>query len=126
MKQRICLFAAALFGLLVLSVSCKKEAKISFAGKVYESEYGSELLFVDSEAWFGGLATGTYSYDKKSSELSLTYAGYLGGKIEKIAYDSANDILTLSDGLKYHYSRECTSEEIQAAKEFIAAMKESQ
>jgi len=56
---------AAVFCLLVMSVSCKKEVKVSFAEKVYESEYGSELLFVDSEAWFGGLATGTYSYDKK-------------------------------------------------------------
>lgn len=117
---------AAVFCLLVMSVSCKKELKVSFAEKVYESEYGSELLFVDSEAWFGGLATGTYSYDKKTGELTLKYAMLLGGKTEKLTYDSSNDILTLSDGTKYHYSRECTTEELQAAKDFIAAMKESQ
>lgn len=125
MKKSFFLVAAVVC-LLVMSVSCKKEVKVSFAGKVYESERGNEILFIDSETWFGGLAMGTYSYDKKACELTLKYANFMGGNSEKMTYDSANDILTLSDGSKYSYSRECTSEEVQAANEFKAAMQENQ
>lgn len=122
-----------LLGLTIL-ISCNKtkvektiaKSPTSFSKKVYEPTdgYSNEIYFIDSSFCVVGFAWGDYEFSEKTNELTMKMDSLIGSETTLLIYNAENDTLTSNDGTAWKYSRLCTEEEINTAKELKQALSE--
>lgn len=124
MKKNV-LLVTTIICLTLSALSCKgkdgskasasEPSKIekSFAQKIYINEDSeNELYFADDNFFTAGLGFGIYSFDKKSSQMTIKSPALISSEDEILTYDSKNDSFTDSDGKVYIFERMFNQQEI--------------
>lgn len=105
--------------------SAKSKKTKDFANRIYEileGDYYNSITFVDSDFCAMGLGVVYYTYDKKNKTVTINFT--FPNDKTTLQYDPENDSLTSEEGFVFKYTRECTADELENAKEWKEAIEQ--